>query len=172
VASVPERWRFSLDNEEVTLRGLSWPEAVRAFRDAQLGDLVGQADGECVSLEFNATDAAVLYMGRDGVILRPYFPHRQSAAQDLGPFFCGGCGIRVGDQAEYLSRFLLTREDGLRVFAAVLAGPPLPAELPDPQPGQPLFPGLESAASELEWRPLPSDEGKQAEPSSAADGGA
>jgi hypothetical protein len=161
VVSVPERWRFSFDDEEVSLRNLSWSEAVRVFRDTEAGNLTGQADGECISLEFNATHAAVLYMGRDGVILRPYFPHRPPAAQDLGPFFCGGCGIRVGDQADYLARFLVSRGDGLRLFTAALVGPTLPLEIPNPDQGQPALPGFEEMAAGLaagrglEWQPLP-----------------
>ena len=174
---VPERWRFSFDDEAVSLRDLSWPHAVRVFHDAKAGYLAGQSDGECVDLEFNAAHAAVLYLGRDRVILRPFFSRRPAAAQDLGPFFCRGCGVRVGSQGEYLARFLLSRADGFRLFAAVLAGRPLPAELPDPHPGQPLLPGFEEVAAELasgralEWRPLPAGEAKHAEPSAAADRG-
>jgi len=177
VQEVPERWRFSFDDEEVSLRDLTWRQAVQVFRDAESGDLAGQSDGECLSVEFNETHSAVLYMGRDGMILRPYFPRCPASAQDLGPFFCGCCGIRLGDQEEYLARFLLSRDDGLRLFAAVLAGSALPAELPDPQPGQPVLPGFEEAAAELaagralEWRPLPSGEAKHGEPAASADGG-
>jgi hypothetical protein len=175
VLNVPARWRFRFDDEEVSLRDLSWEQAVRVFRDAEAGDLAAEADGECASLEFDAAHAAVLYMGRDGGILRPYFPHRPAPAQELGPLFCSGCGIRVGPQEEYLARFLLSREDGLRLFAAVLGGPPLPAGLPDPHPGQPVLPGLEEAAAELiagrvlEWRPLPSADCEHAEQAAAAD---
>jgi hypothetical protein len=161
VQEVPERWRFSFDDDEVSLRDLTWPQAVQLFRDSEAGDLSGRSDGECVSLEFNPTHAAVLCMGREGAILRPYFPRRPASAQDLGPFFCGSCGIRLGDQEEYLARFLLSRADGFRLFAAVLVGLTLPGELPDPHPGQPVLPGFEEAAAELaagralEWRRLP-----------------
>ena len=160
--AVPERWRFSFDDKMVSLRELSWPQAVQVFRDTLAGDLAGQSNGECVSLEFNARHAAVLYMGRDGVILRPYFPQRPSASQDLGPFFCRCCGIQLGNKEEYLARFLLSRADGFRLFEAVLAGSSLPSELPDPHPHQPVLPGFEEVAAELaigrtlEWRPIPS----------------
>jgi hypothetical protein len=162
--SVPERWQFRFDDDEVSLRDLSWPQAERVFFGATSGDLAGEADGECVSLEFNAIHAAVLYMGRDWVTLRPYFPHRPSAAQDLGPFFCE-VGLRRGPQDEYL-RCFVGREDGFRLFKAVLIGPSLPSELPDPYPGQPFFPGFEEVAAELacgrrlEWRPLGSSKHK------------
>lgn len=96
---VPARWRFNFNDDAVSLRDLSWAEAARVFRGAETGDLDGQADGECVSLEFDASHAAVVYMGRDGVIVRPYFPHRAAATQDLAPFF-DGCGIRVGPQGD------------------------------------------------------------------------
>jgi hypothetical protein len=170
VQAVPERWRFSFSDDEVSLRDLSWDRAAELFREAEAGDLAGVSDGECVSLEFNATHAAVLYMGRDRVTLRPYIPRQSAAAQDLGPFFCRSCGIRVGDQDEYLSRFLLSRADGFRLFAAVLAGSPLPTELPDPYPGQRVLPGCEEAVADwasgwtLEWRPLRSGEAKHTEP--------
>jgi hypothetical protein len=158
---VTGRWRYCFHDDFVSLRDLSRPEAVEVFRDAEDGELAADVDGEGATLEFNAAHAAVIYMGRDRLLLRPYFPLRPAAAQDLGPFFCRSCGIRQGDRDEYLSRFLLTRTDGLRLFAAVLAGPPLPSELPDPHPGQRVLPGFEEAAAEmaarraLEWRPLP-----------------
>ena len=157
---VPERWRFSFDDDAVSLHNLSWPQAARVFRDAPAGELAGQSDGECVALEFDPARAAVLFMGPDRVVLRPYFPRRPAAAQDLRPCFCG-CGIRLGNHAEYLSRFLLSRADGFRLFAAVLAGPALPPELPEALPGQPMLPGFEAVAVEraaapaIEWRPLP-----------------
>src|SRR5260370_41861525 len=97
---VHERWRFSLDNEEMSLRELSWADALEAAHETRQGDLAAQSDGECVQCEFNATHAAVLYMGRDGVILRPYLPGRPEAAQDLSPFFCGGRGIPAGPPQE------------------------------------------------------------------------
>jgi hypothetical protein len=181
VTEVPERWRFSFNDDEVSLRDLTWSQAVHLFREAGAGDLNGQSEGECVSLEFNATHAAVLYMGRDGVILRPYFPRRPAAAQDLGPFFCGffcgSCGIRLGDQDEFLARFLLSRAEGFRLFAAVLGGTSLPSALPDPHPGQPVLPGLEEAVAELaagrvlEWRPLPSGEARHDEQALAPERG-
>lgn len=161
--SIPDRWRFSLDTEDVSLRDLSWPEAIEAARATATGDLAAQSDGECVQLEFNASHAAVLYMGRDGVILRPYFPNRSAESQDLTPFFCGSCGIRVGAQDEYLARFF-DREDGFRLFAEVLRGPSLPTELPKPEPRQPALSGFAEAAAKLaasrvlEWRPLPNEE--------------
>ncbi|HEY7312102.1 MAG TPA: hypothetical protein VH643_22245 [Gemmataceae bacterium] len=167
--SVPERWRFSLDNEEISLRKVSWADAVKAARETEQGDLAAQSDGECVQCEFNATHAAVLYMGRDGVILRPYLPDRPPAAQDLTPFFCGGCGIQLGPQEEYLARFF-DRETGFRLFEAVLCGPPLPDSMPESQPDQPLLPGFEPPPQRpLEWRPLPHDECRRSEPDTAPD---
>lgn len=174
---VPERWRFSFDDDKASLRDLAWHQAVQVFWNADSGLLAGQADGECVSVEFNEAHAAVLYMGRDGAILRPYFPRCPANAQHLGPFFCGCCGIRVGNQEEYLARFLLSRADGLRLFATVLIGPSLPAELPDSHPGQPVLPGCEEVVAELavdrvlEWRPLPSGEAKHGERGAAAHSG-
>lgn len=47
MASVRERWRFSSDDEGVSLRELSWPVAVRVYREAEAGGLAGQADGAC-----------------------------------------------------------------------------------------------------------------------------
>ena len=63
MANVPEEWRFSFDDEEVGLRDLSWPEAVRFFRSADARDLAAQADGQCVSLEFNTIHAAAQHKG-------------------------------------------------------------------------------------------------------------
>jgi hypothetical protein len=173
--AVPERWRFSFDNDAVSLYGLSWREAVQVFRDTEAGDLAAQSNGECISLEFNAAHAAVLYMGQDRIILRPYFVNEPAAAQDLGPFFCRCCGIQLGHGDEYLARFLLSRTEGMRLFAAVLAGPSLPAELPQPQPSGPWLPGFEEAFAvravgrALEWRPLPSRENERAERGATAD---
>ena len=129
--TIPDRWRFRFDSEAASLRDLPWAEAMRVFGGSASGDFTAETEGECVSLEFNDVYAAVLYMGRDGVVLRPYFLHRPAADQDLQPFFCGGCGIRVGDRDEYLARFV-SREDGFRLFVAVLANAALPTELPDP----------------------------------------
>ncbi len=160
------QWRFSFDDEQTSLRNLSWSQAVQVFRDTTAGELTAQSDGNCVSVEFNANHAAVLYMGRDGVILRPYFPLRSAGTQDLAPFFCGGCGVRVGDRQEYLTRFLLTRADGFRLFTAVLVDAALPTKLPEAEPRQPLLPGLEEMAGTaaiermLVWQPLPSNEAK------------
>jgi hypothetical protein len=178
VQAIPERWRFNFDDDEVSLRDLSWPQAVEVFRDAEAGELVGQSDGECVTLEFNAVHAAVLCMGRDRVILRPYFPRRPADIQDLEPFVCSCCGIRLGDQDEYLARFLLSRADGFRLFAEVLASSSLPSELSDPHPGQPVLPGFEEAVAEmvagraLQWCPLPEGKSKHAEAASAGMGDA
>jgi hypothetical protein len=153
--SVPERWRFSLDNREISLRLLTWAEAIQTAREVEQGDLAAQADGECVQCEFNATHAAVLYAGRDGVILRPYLPDRTAAAQDLAPFFCGGCGVQLGSKDEYLTRFF-DRETGFRLFKEVLCGPPLPDSMPELRPDQPTLPGVElSSHRAVEWRPLP-----------------
>jgi hypothetical protein len=162
--SILNRWRFGLDTEEVSLHDLSWQEAVDLARATSAGDLTAQSDGEFAKLEFNATHAAVLYMGRDGVILRPYFPNRSAADQNLSRFFCGGCGIRVGSQDEYLARFF-DREHGFRLFAAVVGSPSLPTEMPDISLGQLVLPGFAdvvAAASVLEWRPLPPGEGRDA----------
>jgi hypothetical protein len=160
MSPVPERWRFCFSDDEVSLPHLSWHQAVRLFRDAESGELTGQSDGECVSLEFDATHAAVLYMGQDAVILRPYFPRESVVAQDVGQFFCGSCGIRKGHQDEYLMRFLLNRVEGFALFRAVLAGSPLPTQLPDPEPSQPALPGFEELLADrvFEWRPLRSTE--------------
>jgi len=151
---IPDRWRFSLDNDEISRREMSWADALRIARQVDYGELAAQSDGECVQCEFNATHAAVLYMGRDEVILRPYLPERPAAAQDLTPFFCGGCGIQLGPKDEYLACFF-DRETGFRLFEAVLRGTSLPAALPDLQVDQPMLLGFEPAPRFIEWRPLP-----------------
>ena len=172
--TIPDRWRFRFDSEAASLRDLPWAEAMRVFSDSASGDLTAETEGECVSLEFNDAHAAVLYMGRDGVVLRPYFLDRPAANQALEPFFCGGCGIRVGDRDEYLARFV-SREDGFRLFVAVLADTALPTELPVPSPGHPMLPSFEPPATKprvgrsLEWQPLPSGECNHAEQSQAGE---
>lgn len=162
---VPGCWRFTFDDGNVTLRDLDWPGAERAFRDFARGDLYGEAGDEHVSIEFNADHAAVLYLRSGEATLRPYFPHRSAESQDLSPFFCDCCGIRLGDADEYLSRFL-GRQDGFRLFEALLHGPGLPDRLPSPQEGLPMLPGFEEGDGEvgrsmerlLEWRPLPNED--------------
>ena len=101
---------------------------------------------------------------RDEVILRPYLPDRPAAAQDLTPFFCGGCGIQLGPKDEYLACFF-DRETGFRLFEAVLCGPSLPVTLPESLDDQPMVPGFEPVApSSIVWRPLPNAECGHAEP--------
>lgn len=158
---VPESWRFHFAGDTVTLRDLDWPGAVRAFRDFARGDLYAEAGDEQVSLEFNAEHAAVLYMRAGEAVLRPYFPHRSAESQDLSPFFCDCCGVQIGDPDEYLSRFL-GRQDGFRLFEALLHGPGLPDRLPLPRGGHPRLPGFEeddgdgrSIERHLEWKPIP-----------------
>lgn len=163
MGSVPERWRFLFDGPEESHADLTWPEAVRVVRASSRGELFAQTDHACVSLEFNPTQAAVVYMGRDRITQRPYILCRPAESQDLRPSFCGGCGLLIGDRDEYLSRFL-GREDGIRLFEAVLVGPGLPSSLPVPAENQPVLPGLEGAVAErslersLEWRPLAYEE--------------
>ena len=56
---------------------------------------------------------------------------------------------------------VFTRADGFRLFVAVLNGPGVPKEFPEPFPKQPTLPGFEALAAELEakammeWRPMP-----------------
>ncbi len=89
---ISERWSFGLDNEKISLRDISWSDALPAARETEQGVLAAQSDGECVQCEFNATHAAVLYMGRDEVIYWPYLPDRSAAEQDLTPFFAADAG--------------------------------------------------------------------------------
>jgi hypothetical protein len=153
--SALERWRFNLNSDEISLSELSWADAMRVAREIEQGDIVAKSNGECIQCEFNSTHAVVLYMGRDGVILCPYLPDWPTVIQDFAPFFCDGCGIRLGTNEGYLARFF-DREMGFRLFEAVLCGPPLPDSMPATRPDQPLFPGFESPARRpLEWRPLP-----------------
>ncbi|OJW07114.1 MAG: hypothetical protein BGO49_28095 [Planctomycetales bacterium 71-10] len=159
---VPACWRFHFDGDTATLRDLDWPEVVRAFRDFARGDLSAEAGDEHVSFQFNAEHAAVLYMRSGAAVLRPYFPDRSAESQDLSPFFCDCCGVQLGDPDEYLSRFL-DRQDGFRLFEALLHGPGLPDRLPIPHDGHPRLPGFDEGDAEdersiersLEWRPMP-----------------
>jgi hypothetical protein len=80
-------------------------------------------------VEFNALHAAVMYMGPDKVILRPYLPGRSADSQDIAPYFCECCGVLLGPHDEYLSKFV-ARDRGFRLFAAVVQGPELPKTLP------------------------------------------
>lgn len=160
--SIPGRWRFhfvgDLDGYEGSLSDLSWPEVVLVLRAAEWGDLDAQSDDEWVTLAFNATHAAVLYTGRDRITLRPYLASRPVGCQDVSPFFEDG-GIIRGHRDQYLARSF-GREDGFRLFAAVLAAPTLPADLPDPHAGQPALTSLDDVVAaravsrSIEWRPL------------------
>jgi hypothetical protein len=128
---------------------------MRVARETEQGDLFAKSNGECVSCEFNLTHAVVWYMDRGGVIFYPYLPDWPTVMQDFAPFFCDGCGIRLGSNEAFLARFF-DRETGFRLFEAVLCGPPLPDSMPAMRPDQPLFPGFErSPPRPLEWRPLP-----------------
>lgn len=156
-SSISNRWRFSLDTENVSLKNLSWQEAEIAARTSTSGDLAAQTEDVCVSLEFNSTHAAVLYMGPDKIILRPYLPQRTPESQDLGPFFCKCCGVLLGPQEEYLARFL-TRAEGFQLFLSILQNQSLPTSLPSAESEETEF-GL-AADQILVWRPIPVGEGQ------------
>jgi hypothetical protein len=164
VNDIPAKWRLSFDNSEISGRDLSWADSLQLFSSSDSGELSAQAEGKCVSLEFNSQHAAVLYLGNDGVILRPYFSSRSYAEQDVSEFFCKCCGVQLGDIDEYLSRFLLSRSQGMELFKTVLATSSLPRQLPDTETGQSQLPGFDefvkerSSERELEWRPLPPGE--------------
>ena len=147
---VPDHWRLNLSSEQVGFGDLSWDEALKEAAAIEFGDLAAQSEGECVQCEFDGKHAAVLYMGRDGVILRPYFPGRPPEAQDLTPYFCKCCGILLGPMDEYLARFF-ERAEGFLLFERVLCGPSLPTAWPESDSAK------VRADSVLEWRPLPNE---------------
>ena len=142
------RWRFNLESDEESFAGLSVHEAFECAAEIENGTLSALADGECVQCEFNATHASVLFMGRDRVILRPFFPARPAEAQDLAPFYCSCCGILEGPMDEYLARFF-DRQDGLLLFRRVLMGPSLPRVWPETDAAE------IHTNTALEWIPLP-----------------
>jgi hypothetical protein len=66
-----------------------------------------------------------------------------------------------------LARFF-DREVGFRLFEVVLCGP----LLPDSMPNQTMLPGFEPPPQKrVEWRPLPHEECRHAEPGTAPDHG-
>jgi hypothetical protein len=163
--SVPDQWRFSIDTPQGSHRDLAWREAISAAQELAVGSLCADRQGESMNLEFNATHAALLYARRLEPTLRPYFPNRAPELQDVRPFFCGSCSVFLGSKDEYLSRFL-DRESGFRLFVAALHGPPLPTMLPETEGWQPLLPGFDGVAPELQldWRPLISTEQANRQP--------
>jgi hypothetical protein len=143
------KWRFRVDNETVGLRNLTLSEALDAASRCEEGTVAGERGGACVQLEFDSSHAAVLYMGPDKQILRPYFPNRPAESQDISPYFCKCCGVQLGPKDEYLSKFF-SRDHGVELFVAIVKGPELPK----------LFPGMpagEDAA--VQWIPLPTPSG-------------
>jgi hypothetical protein len=137
-------WRFRVDGEDISRKDLTLPEALEVAAGCEKGTVAAQRTGHCVQLEFNNTHAAVLYMGADKVILRPYIPSRSHQSQDVTPFFCNGCGILIGSLDEYLTRFF-NRDAGIRLFVSVVSNVELPAHFP----GTPAEP-----ESEIQWIPL------------------
>ena len=133
------QWRFRVDNEDVGLCDLTLSEALDAASRCDEGTVAGERGSECVQLEFNCSHAAVLYMGPNKKILRPYFPNRTDESQDISPYFCKCCGIQVGPQDEYLSKFF-SRDRGVQLLTAVIEAPELPK----------LFRGIPGGADSVE----------------------
>jgi len=143
------QWRFRADNDDVDLRDLTLSEVLAVASQWEEGAVAAERGGECVQLEFNSSHAAVLYMGPDKTILRPFFPGRSAESQDISPYFCRCCGIHLGPQDEYLSKFV-SRDRGVQLFVAVIES----SELPTVLPGVPI--GADSA---VRWTPLPAPSG-------------
>jgi hypothetical protein len=162
--SVSRQWYFTLDFEDApgdfdTLYFSTLAEALQQAQTAVVGSLAAKGEnGDWAALEFDATHAVVWYMGRDRLLRRPYFPHRPAADQVLGErdprddVLLGLCSYD-----ERLPHHL-TRAEGVRLFAALLRGGTLPAEVPSLHPGQLLLPGMEdfdaglAAWRAVEWR--------------------
>src|SRR4051794_33404150 len=106
---VSEQWRFSLQLPDASLKPPTLAHALRWSQDENSGTISAQGtQGDCADLEFNATHAAVWYMGSDKIIRRAYFPNRPAADQDISGFYCNCCGILLCSftDKEYLSRFM------------------------------------------------------------------
>jgi len=100
--------------------------------------------GERIELGFNATHASIIFADDEGV-LRPYFPGRDAASQDIDEFFCDGCGLRVGNLDGSLAR-CMGRGEGFRLCGELLRSGALPATMPAEGPGSVLA---------VEWRDYP-----------------
>lgn len=136
------RWQFSVDLLDAAYDTADWTEVVRVCQGAPEGVVVARGeDGEQVEFEFNATHASIL-LATDDALLRPYFPGRSDAEQDISEFFCGECNLRVGNMARFLARSM-GRAEAFRLCSILLNGGELPCELP------------EAGGEPVEWRNYP-----------------
>lgn len=161
----PVVWRFHFVGDEESFDNLTWPEAKRVCKHAEDGELIATGGGMQIYLEFNTSHVVLDLKLPDNVWLRPYFPHRPGVDQDLAPFFRAYCGTWIHDRDEYLARGM-EREEGFRLFVAVLVGPSLPSRVPERYCHQPLLPELVDYAPVLadyhavQWLTVPTRTGR------------
>ncbi len=123
-------------------------EALSVARRLDHGVLNASAsDGRSLQLRFDEARSFVLYMGADGVTLWPHFPARSDVRSQIQAMFCPCCGIllRCWDDLLPLG---MRRDEGFRLYEAIIASGQLPSAVPEPSSDQPLLPGMESIA---EW---------------------
>jgi hypothetical protein len=148
VPTTSRRWRFDVEvwDEDKFYHPDDWAEVLRVCDQAGSGVVVAHGEaGEHVEMEFNASNASIIYADDDRV-LRPYLPGRDAASQDIDEFFCNSCGLRVGDLDKFLAR-CMGRSEGFRLCGALITSGSLPDAVPDDGAGQ--------APSAVEWRDYP-----------------
>ena len=143
---ISTRWEIVLDLEEGCVSPSSWEAALERARSSSSGVLSGAGEGgDWIELEFNATRAAVWYRTAGEKMLRPYFPHRHESEQQV--------------EEEELLQGGMSREEGFRLFRAIVQSGQLLATIPEEQADQPCLPGLEALGEQaarrrvVEWRP-------------------
>jgi hypothetical protein len=144
---ISTRWEIVLDLEEGSVSPSSWEAALDRARSSSSGVLSGAGEGgDWIELEFNFSRAAVWYRTAGEKMLRPYFPHRHESEQQV--------------EEEELLRGGMSREEGFRLFRAIMQSGQLPAAIPEERLNQPCLPGLEAFEEQetrrrvIEWRPL------------------
>jgi hypothetical protein len=123
----------------------TWAEVLRLCDGADSGVVVANGEGgERIELEFNATHASIIFAD-DERVLRPYFPCRDAASQDIDEFFCDGCGLRVGNLDGFLAH-CMDRGEGFRLCGELFQSGTLPETMPADRPGSALV---------VEWKDYP-----------------
>jgi hypothetical protein len=86
------------------------------------GELIGEGNkGHSFQLQFDAENAAILYIGFDGTTRRPRFLGRERNGDGIELFFCHCCGVQLGDKREMLAQGT-NRHEGFSLARHIING--------------------------------------------------
>jgi hypothetical protein len=122
-------WKLSLiefDEEGESLEPEREPRSVEECltfaEELTSGELAGTGDGgDCFQLQYDAENAAILYMTPAGEMLRPQFTHRERSGDGVELFYCHCCGVQLGDMGEMLAE-CTARSEGFELVGKIIDG--------------------------------------------------